>query len=151
LYLGYPPRNKNERKKFIEKISTEPYTLILLESPHRLLATIKDLLDILGDREISVACEMTKMYEDYFRGTLSDAHDYYQQETIRGEYTIVIAGKEESSEPWAEDRLRLALNDALAGEKSIAQIAREYAKLSNWPRRKVYDLLVSLQSDQEAG
>ena len=150
LYLGYPPRNKNERKKFIQKISTEQYTMILLESPHRLKATIKDLFDILGDREVSVACEMTKMYEEYFRGTLSDAQEYYLNEPIRGEYTLVIAGKSKSTEPWTEAKLRLALNEALAGDDSITQISRDFARMSNWPRRKVYDLLVSMRSDQES-
>ena len=146
LYLGYLPRNQNERKKFIEEISSEPYTLILFESPHRLQAAISDLFEILGDRGVSVACEMTKMYEDYFRGTLNGAQEYFQHEPIRGEYTLVVAGKTLSDRPWEEEQLRLALIDALAGEQTSTQIARDIAKISHWPRRKVYDLLVSLQS-----
>ena len=74
LYLGYLPRRSSERRELFEKIADLSYTLIFLESPHRLLAGLADLKSSLGDRQIAVARELTKVHEQIWRGTLSAAH-----------------------------------------------------------------------------
>ena len=78
LYLGYPPRKSGERRASFEKISQLPYTLIYLESPHRLAASLADLLHVFGDRQIAVATEMTKKFERFFRGNLSAAITHFE-------------------------------------------------------------------------
>src|SRR5688572_30933165 len=76
LYLGYLPHKKNERRKSLEQVSGQPYTLIFLESPHRLLDSLEDILETIGNRQICIAREMTKMYEEYFRGNITDGIVY---------------------------------------------------------------------------
>ncbi|MBP1694620.1 MAG: hypothetical protein H6Q37_2503, partial [Chloroflexi bacterium] len=73
LYLGYLPRKAGERQKLLAGIQELPFTLIFLEAPHRLLAALQDLVSVLGDRQISVARELTKLHEELYRGSISQA------------------------------------------------------------------------------
>ena len=93
LYLGYLPHKSSERQKFIEQVADLPYTLIFLESPHRIVDSLEDIFSVLGDRRICVAREMTKLYEEYWRGPVSSAIEYFKSKEPRGEFTLVIEGK----------------------------------------------------------
>jgi len=143
LYLGYPPAKAGERRRSFADVAKLPYTLIWLESPHRLLSTLKDLQTALGDRRVTVAAELTKMYERFFRGPINEAIEFYEAEPARGEFTIVVAGAAIEVQTWDEDRVRAALK-ADKGQ-SPSKLARRVATESGWPRSKVYDLLQELQ------
>ena len=93
LYLGYLPHKKTERRSVVGHVSNVTYTLIFLESPYRIVESLEDLLSILGDRKICVAREMTKMFEEYWRGTLHGSVDYFKSQPARGEFTLVVEGK----------------------------------------------------------
>ena len=149
LYLGYLPRKSNERRKAIAWVANQPYTLIWLETPHRLMAALKDLQAELGDRQIAVACELTKMYEEIFRGTLGEAQSHFQDKPPRGEYTLVVAGCPTKKERWSEERLHAAIKDALTRGESPSHLARKLATESGWPRREVYSALTHLQTTSE--
>ncbi|MFC2058211.1 16S rRNA (cytidine(1402)-2'-O)-methyltransferase [Chloroflexota bacterium] len=98
IYLGFLPRRKGKRVRLLKEIGAEPRTIIAFESPHRLLASLADIGETLGDRRISVCRELTKIHEEVFRGTVSQAIDYFSQP--RGEFTLVIeglSGKKDSS------------------------------------------------------
>ncbi len=146
LYLGYLPRKRGERQRAIQEIEPLPYTLIFFETPHRIEEALEDLETILGNREIAVAGELTKMYEEVFRGTIIQAREHFTEQPARGEYTLVIAGKTKGTSLWGEDELVAALKEHL--EKGIppSEIARQVAERSGWPRRKVYKILTDLQS-----
>jgi 16S rRNA (cytidine1402-2'-O)-methyltransferase len=90
LYLGFLPRKKGERRRLLEKIASLPYTIVIFESPHRLLKSLNDLEEILGDRRIAVARELTKIHEEIFRGRISQARQRFAQP--KGEFTLVIEG-----------------------------------------------------------
>lgn len=143
LYLGYSPRKESERTREFEKVRALPYTLIFLESPHRLLPTLQDLHSALGDRQVAVAAELSKMYERFFRGSLSQAVAFYEKEPARGEFTIVVAGAANEAGAWDEARVRAAL--LAAGDEPPSQLARRVAAEAGWPRSQVYDLLQTLQ------
>lgn len=145
LYLGYPARKSGERRGEFEKIAALPYTLVFLESPHRLLDTLQDLHAVLGDRQVCVAAELTKLYERFWRGPLSAAVEVFAQEPARGEFTLVVAGTSTGAEAWDEDRVRAALQ-AAAGE-APSQLARRVAAEAGWPRSRVYDLLRTLRGE----
>ena len=149
LYLGYLPRKGGERQRAIREVRDLPYTLIFFETPHRMIDALEDLQAILGDRDIAVAGELTKMYEDVFRGTITQARDYFARQPARGEYTLVIAGQTKEGARWEEDKLIDSLKERLTGETPLSEIARKVSELSGWPRRKVYRLLTDLQSEQE--
>src|SRR5512141_1304112 len=93
LYLGYLPHKTSERHARLQEVESQPYTLIFLESPYRIVESLEDILSILGDREICVAREMTKMFEEYWRGDLRGALEYFKSQPVRGEFTIVVEGK----------------------------------------------------------
>lgn len=145
LYLGYPPRRSADRRKHFEDVAGQPYTLIWLESPHRLQATLNDMRQVFGDRQVAVAAEMTKIYERFFRGSLGEAVAFHAEEPARGEFTIVLAGAPAGEVAWDEAQVRAALLAGLQSNQSPSQLARQVAAEAGWPRSKVYDLLQEMQ------
>ena len=142
LYLGYLPHKTGERRKFIGQVASMPYTLIFLESPHRIVESLEDLLSLLGDRRICVAREMTKMFEEYWRGAVSGAVTYFRKQPARGEFTLVVEGKKkEESEKWTEEEMRAAIEEELESGKSAKEISVELGERSGWNKRDVYRLI----------
>lgn len=142
LYLGYLPHKARERRRFVEQVSDLFYTLIFLESPHRLIDSLEDLLVILGDRPVCVAREMTKMYEEFWRGPLSGAVDAFRAREVRGEFTLVVGGRSSVvGDPWSQERLLEAIKEELQRGKSAKQISVELAGQSGWGKREVYALV----------
>lgn len=149
LYLGYLPRKQGARQDLLKEVAPLPWTLVFLETPHRLLSSLEDCQSILGDRKIAVARELTKLHEEIQRGKISAARKHFQQKGIKGEITLVIAGNT-SPEPWSERHLIKEIRQAQqAGESSPSQIAKTLAKKSGWPRSRIYDLMQDLESDPE--
>ncbi len=89
LYLGYLPLKKG-RKKLIESLKENPYTVVFYEAPHRIVRTLEEVLAILGDRQIAVCRELTKVFEETFRGRLTEAITYFKSKKPRGEFTVVL-------------------------------------------------------------
>ena len=146
VYLGYLPRKTAERRRALEQASGLPYTLIFLETPHRLLASLQDLQDLLGDRQVAVARELTKLHEEIFRGSLSQAKAHFDAQTPRGEVTLVLAGYAGEVQVWEEVSLREALQEGLAAGQAASRLAGNLAELSGWPRRKIYQMILELQA-----
>jgi 16S rRNA (cytidine1402-2'-O)-methyltransferase len=146
LYLGYLPRKSSERKALVGQIANLPYTLIFLETPHRLLAGLADLESCLGDRQIAVARELTKVHEQIWRGTLSAARTYFTTNAPRGEFTLVVAGKtRDEKQKWTEDKLMLAIKYGLKSGESPSTLAKRLAGESRWGRREIYTLAANFQ------
>lgn len=142
IYLGYLPHKASERRKFIGQVSNLTYTLIFLESPHRLIDSLADILSVLGNRPICAAREMTKMFEEYWRGQVSGAIEYFKSKEPRGEFTLVIAGKtKEEKVKWSEDELLKAIRKELKGNKSAKEIASDLPEQSGWNKKDVYALV----------
>jgi 16S rRNA (cytidine1402-2'-O)-methyltransferase len=142
LYLGYLPHKTSDRHKFIGAILNEKYTLIFLESPYRIVESLEDLLSVLGDRRICVAREMTKMFEEYWRGTVSGAVEHFKSQPARGEFTLVVEGKpKDAHEKWTEGQLVEAIMQQLQNEKSAKQISNELAETSGWNKKDIYALV----------
>ncbi|MCI0609916.1 MAG: 16S rRNA (cytidine(1402)-2'-O)-methyltransferase [Anaerolineae bacterium] len=142
LYLGYLPHKTSDRHKFMGQVASLHYTLIFLESPYRIVEALEDILSILGNRQICVAREMTKMFEEYWRGNVSGAVEHFKSQPARGEFTLVIEGKKkEESERWTEDDLLSAIKKELNNEKSAKEISAELAEISGWNKKDVYRLI----------
>jgi 16S rRNA (cytidine1402-2'-O)-methyltransferase len=126
-YLGFLPRKASSRQNLLASIASEPGTIIVLESPHRLLATLKDLLLILGDRRIAVCRELTKVHEEIFRGKISQAIEHFTEP--RGEFTLVIEGKVETGKPQLTGDIERQLHNlrvsGVTAKQAIAQVAGE--------------------------
>lgn len=92
-FRGFPPRKSGRRQRFLAVDLNSPHTLIFYESPHRLGAFLADALAVYGDRQAAIANDLTKLYEQVTRGTLSSLLASIQRQTLRGEYIVVIAGQ----------------------------------------------------------
>ncbi|MEA1958141.1 MAG: 16S rRNA (cytidine(1402)-2'-O)-methyltransferase [Chloroflexota bacterium] len=140
-YLGFMPRKKAQRISFLERVADQPRTLVMFESPHRIRAALRDVLKVLGDRRIAVCREMTKLYEEVFRGTVTGAIDYFAEP--RGEFTLVIEGKigeEPPSIASVEEELLRLRSEGLSGKDAVAQVA----KSTGLPKKEVYRMWLGL-------
>ncbi len=142
LYLGYLPHKAGDRRRALRHVQAQPYTLIFLESPHRITGALEDMLEELGDRRILVAREMTKMFEEYWRGPLGAALEYFRAQPARGEFTLVVEGRSrEGVGRWTEDQLLDSIRKGLKEGISASQLAGDLAERSGWKKREVYHLV----------
>ncbi|MBI4287649.1 MAG: 16S rRNA (cytidine(1402)-2'-O)-methyltransferase [Chloroflexi bacterium] len=126
LYLGFPPRQPGPRRRLLQSVAAYPFTLVFLEAPHRLLASLADMEQCLGDRKVAVCRELTKLHEEVFRGTLSQARSHFQQP--KGEFTLVVAGREEQPAEMTrgvENRLRQLKAEGLSAKDAVAEVAKQ--------------------------
>jgi 16S rRNA (cytidine1402-2'-O)-methyltransferase len=142
LYLGYLPRKAAERRKFLQQVVDLPYTLVFLETPHRLLDAFADLESILGDRQIAVARELTKIHEEIWRGTILEAREYFILNEPRGEFTLVVGGPRPVERTlWAKDKIMIAVKFGLKLGETPSALAKRLAQESGWDRKKIYKLI----------
>jgi 16S rRNA (cytidine1402-2'-O)-methyltransferase len=143
LYLGYLPHKTSERHRRLEDVENQPYTLVFLESPYRIVESLEDIYLILGDRKICVAREMTKMFEEYWRGNVSEAVVYFKSQPARGEFTLVLQGKTHNNgnARWTEEELLRAIERERKAEKSAKEVSADLAKQSGWNKKEVYRLI----------
>lgn len=142
IYLGYLPHKSSERHNRLNEVIDQPYTLIFFETPHRITDSLEDILSTLGNRKICVAREMTKMYEEYWRGDINGAIEYFKSKEPRGEFTLVIEGKKkDESRKWDEAELTQAIQKELQTGKSAKDISAELAERSGWNKKEIYALV----------
>lgn len=142
LFLGYLPHKAGERRKALEQVAAVSSTLIFLESPHRIVESLEDILSMLGDRRICVGREMTKMFEEYWRGQVGGALEHFSSQPVRGEFTLVVEGRvKEAGEKWREEQLLKAIKKALKSKKPAKEISAELAEQSGWGKKEIYALI----------
>jgi 16S rRNA (cytidine1402-2'-O)-methyltransferase len=104
-FCGFLSAKATQRRKALERLSLEQRTLVLYEAPHRVLDTVHDIREIMGERDMVVIKELTKFYEHAFRGKTSDVLQVLEQATIAGEYVIVLEGRPEKGDAAIDDAL----------------------------------------------
>ncbi len=145
VFEGFLPASGQDREKRLEVLPAESRTLIFYESPHRLRETLQDLADCLGGyRPIVLARELTKLHEEFWRGTIKEAIAHYTQLEPKGEFTLVVAGEQLGVPVLSEDALKDELQQIMAQGISRSQAARQLAQLTKLPRRQLYQLALSL-------
>ncbi|MBI2913143.1 MAG: 16S rRNA (cytidine(1402)-2'-O)-methyltransferase [Chloroflexi bacterium] len=138
-YVGFLPRRAGERRRLLASLSAEPRTIVTFEAPHRLRRTLADMLAAWGDRRIAVCRELTKAFEEVFRGTISQALEHFGQP--RGELTLVIEGASTAAPPLlSEDEVRSQLRRLRAQGVPAREAVSAVASSSGLPRRQVYRL-----------
>ena len=142
-FLGFLPRRGRERRERLAGAAAIPDTLVIFESPHRLRATLADLLGVLGDRRMAVCRELTKLHEEVWRGRISEAIDYF--EAPRGEFVLVVAGAGAAVELEGQASLEEA-QEMLAALRQSGSRAREAVAevmaATGLPRSEVYRMWV---------
>ncbi|MFQ4134990.1 16S rRNA (cytidine(1402)-2'-O)-methyltransferase [Nodosilinea sp. PGN35] len=148
IFEGFLPLKGKERTARLEAIAQEDRTIILYEAPHKLLKTLEDLVAVLGgDRPVTLGRELTKRFEEFWRGTLGEALTHYQREAPKGEFTVVIQGATRAAPVLSEDALRAELEQLLRQGMSRADASRHLAKATGQPKKTIYQL--SLGVDPE--
>ncbi|MDE6580107.1 MAG: 16S rRNA (cytidine(1402)-2'-O)-methyltransferase, partial [Ruminiclostridium sp.] len=142
-FEGFLSVTKRIRREHLEQLKPLPQTLIFYEAPHKLKNTLNDLLEILGDRRISLCRELTKLHEEVIRGTISEMTDYYKEREPRGEYVLVVEGAEEKKETdfTLEQAVELARELKEKGMKP-SEACKEAAKQSGFGKSEIYGVLV---------
>ena len=139
-FEGFLSVNKKERREHLQSLAAEERTMIFYEAPHRLRATLSDLLEAFGDRPAALCRELTKLHEETRRTTLAQAAAYCQENDPRGEYVLVIAGREPVKEAAVslEEGVRLVLERREAGER-MKDAVRQVAAATGLSRNALYD------------
>lgn len=144
-FEGFLPAKGQDRQTRLEVLPAETRTLILYESPYRLRDTLQDLADGLGkERSIVLARELTKLHEEFWRGTLEEAIAHYREIEPKGEFTLVVAGASVEMPILSEDALKAELEKMMAQGVSRSQASRQLAQLTKLPRRQLYQLALAL-------
>ncbi|MBS5800825.1 MAG: 16S rRNA (cytidine(1402)-2'-O)-methyltransferase [Clostridiales bacterium] len=135
IFEGFLPTDKKERKALLESLKTETRTTILYEAPHRLNKTLELLYEALGDRSITVTKELTKKFEFIHKTTLSGAITYFEEVEPKGEFVLVLAGKdlkalqEEDQKAWEEmsieEHMNLYINKGMDEKTAMKQVAKD--------------------------
>lgn len=150
VFEGFLPAKTQQRREYLESLQTESRTLIFYESPHRLRETLQDLADVWGsDRQIVLARELTKFYEEFWRGSIAEAIAHYQQREPQGEYTLVVAGNPPSQPLLTEAQLKAELAQLIRQGISRSQASRQLTKYTTLNRRQVYQLALSIEIDHQ--
>lgn len=139
-FEGFLSVNKKERREHLLSLAAEERTMIFYEAPHKLRTTLSDLLDVFGDRPAALCRELTKLHEETRRTTLAQAAAYYQENDPRGEYVLVVAGREPVKEAAVslEEGVRLVLERREAGER-MKDAVRQVAAATGLSRNELYD------------
>ena len=141
LFVGFLPRKTKALKERLTKLAQATETIIAYESPYRLTETLSAVIDVMGgERTVCVAREMSKKFEEFYRGTAQDSYDYFAAEHPRGEVTLLIAGAGLADEVWSEQQVKRALDERLDAGEPLSRAAKEIAKLAGWKKNKVYQL-----------
>jgi 16S rRNA (cytidine1402-2'-O)-methyltransferase len=139
---GFLPPKKGQRRALLERIRNEASTVVFYEAPHRILESLSDIVEVLGDtRRIVAAREITKMHEEFIRGTVAEVHAELSRRTaIKGEITILIA-KAERVEQTSDQPLAEAVNLLIAGGLSRMEAIKAVARQRGVGKREVYQAL----------
>jgi 16S rRNA (cytidine1402-2'-O)-methyltransferase len=151
IFEGFLPAKSQQRREHLASLQTESRTLIFYESPHRLRDTLTDLEAVLGnDRQIVLARELTKLYEEFWRGSIGEAIAHHNQREPQGEYTLLIAGVPPSQPQLTEAELKNELLALIKQGISRSQASRQLAEATAISRRHLYQLALSLVIDSQS-
>jgi len=143
VFEGFLPSNKKERKEALESMKGEKRTIILYESPYRIKALLEDMLEILGNRDIAICRELTKKYEEVFRGKIEEAIDKFIENEPKGEFVVVVKGSDEAvdnTEPskWdslsIKEHLQIYINEGMSKKDAVKKVAED----RGLPKNEVY-------------
>ncbi|WIF96157.1 16S rRNA (cytidine(1402)-2'-O)-methyltransferase [Caminicella sporogenes] len=146
-FEGFLDRNKKKRRERFKEIKKDDRTLVFYESPHRLLECLNDMMDILGDRQIVIARELTKKYEEVLRGSISEIIEHFKAKEPKGEFVVLIEGNddtESSNDAWEKisikEHIILYINKGMKKKEAIKKVAED----RKIPKREVYKYSVDI-------
>jgi 16S rRNA (cytidine1402-2'-O)-methyltransferase len=140
-FLGFPPRRSAERRRALTAAAREPRTTVFFESPHRLRQTLQDMQEVFDDRRLAVCRELTKTFEEIFRGTAAKAIAHFQEP--RGEFTIAVEAAP-NQEAVSDEVVRHQLQESRKRGVSARDAVKAVTAATGRPHREVYALWLEL-------
>jgi 16S rRNA (cytidine1402-2'-O)-methyltransferase len=137
-FAGFPPNKEGKRRTFLAGLSSAHGTVVLYEAPHRLADTLLDITAILGERQVVVARELTKLYEECLQGTTTQVREQVRDGRERGEVVILIAPVDETMQPIMGPSPEEQLRTFLAKGHTVKEAAALVAAATGLPRRELY-------------
>ena len=128
MFYGFLNSKESKRRKEVELLKDFKHTMIFYESPHRILSTLYILLEVFGNRKIAVSREISKIYEEIYRGSISEVISELEQENIKGEFVIVIEGNKDEadySNLTIDEHIKLYLDDEMSEKEAIKMVAND--------------------------
>ena len=130
IFFGFLPRKKGQQKDFFESKKTYPETQIFYESPHRVKSTLENMLEVYGDRQVVLVRELTKIYEEYQRGLISELLEAIGDEPLKGECLLIVDGASEEKAEKSEEELLAEIDFLIETgsqkSKAIKEVAKKY-------------------------
>jgi 16S rRNA (cytidine1402-2'-O)-methyltransferase len=139
VFEGFLPAKRKERRERLRTLSGEGRTLTFYEAPHRLIETLNDLIEILGDREIVVAREVSKIHEEFLRGRLNEVAEQIRNREIRGELTLLVSGSQEQSE-ISQDQINAEIRKLKNKGMRVKEIAEILGEKFGYSKKEIYRL-----------
>lgn len=148
-FEGFLSITKSIRREHLAQLKPLPQTLIFYEAPHKLKNTLKDLLECLGDRKISLCRELTKIHEEVIRGTVSEMIAYYEEKEPKGEYVLIVEGAKEEKPPQisleeAADMARELIEEGMKASEACKEIAGR----TEFSKSQIYNTISNLKSER---
>ena len=141
IFYGFLPGKAAQRKEFFQEQRAYPQTQIFYESPYRVADTLENMLSVYGDRQATIVRELTKLFEEYQRGSISELLAYLEENPLKGECMIIVAGAGEEDRPSAEEvDLKAEVEKEIAGGRKPNQAIKEVAKRYQLKKQEVYDI-----------
>ncbi len=150
IFLGFAPKKKGKRMDLLASLRAEPRTLVFYESPRRVVGFLDEIRSVMGDRPAVLAREMTKLHEEFIRGTLSEILIVLTDRPgVKGECTLLVNGAA-AVDPVSDADLAHALRHALAQPGAhLAELSKAFAKQYNLPRKAVYEMALTIQKEPD--
>ncbi len=145
VFNGFLPSRSNKRKQFLELLKDETLTMVFYESPNRLVSTLRDTEEILGNREVVVSRELTKVFEEILRGNVREVIDSLQDRVIKGEITLIVAGKDKTPPQFSNEEIRTRFGELREDiELTTRDIVEVISGEMGISRKKVYRKVLEL-------
>lgn len=148
IFEGFLPMNNKDKKEVLQELSSSSRTVIFYEAPHRIKKTLKDLYEIFGDRKIAIARELTKIHEEIIRCSISESIDIFTEREARGEFVLVVEGRnkediiKEEIEKWEaltiQQHMLIYQNKGLEKKEAMKKVAKERGVT----KREIYEFLI---------
>ncbi|MBR4868663.1 MAG: 16S rRNA (cytidine(1402)-2'-O)-methyltransferase [Clostridia bacterium] len=140
-FEGFLSMNKKNRRDHLQEIATERRTMIFYEAPHKLLSTLKDMMGAFGDREIALVRELTKIHEEVKRTTLAQAISFYEQTPPKGEFVLIVRGKDEAEieeQTYTLEQAATMAEDMITKGEAPTKAAKAIAQLTGYKKNDIY-------------
>lgn len=144
VFLGFLPAKAGKRRDLLLSLKDEGKTLVFYEAPHRLVDALEDMHSVLGNREMVVARELTKLHEEFLRGSLQELLPALRDRRIKGEITLIVAGRAPEAREWSDEDLRsLYFRLSREGDCSDRDLVKRIVEETGVSRKRVYAIVVA--------